>query len=387
MYIMIWDIDWFCQVSQIPNMDCMQISSYHKQLGDSVSLAENEFDLSLKYDIIYICKNSKATKTPSRKLIDDPRTRLIGSGFKYFKIYELPRVIYCCRPDYLLYPQAENKTSYTNANFIRFYWKKELIEQRQDFHNAKKQMKRLIVWDGDEFWKASEKNIIYCLDTLKSEKNIVFLNPISIKRVVESKNIQEKFLSLNFSAGTDFKWRNDLGSSEEAGKRILEFLAKLQERTKSKLGFIPLKAVETPIVSHEEAFSRFLECLKIICTAKQQKIIFRPITPKDSTSIPHWTLFKLLENWMTFSPKISLIEYMTHNLVKQHGTVWYNILNDSSKWTTSLMDELLRFLGSKTYENFRPLFFCQWGVDNLNERLVNYNIIEQNVNLLYKEID
>lgn len=40
---------------------------------------------------------------------------------------------------------------------------------------------------------------------LKSEKNIVFLNPISIKRVVESKNIQEKFLSLNFSAGTDFK--------------------------------------------------------------------------------------------------------------------------------------------------------------------------------------
>ena len=78
---------------------------------------------------------------------------------------------------------------------------------------------------------------------------------------------------------------------------------------------------------------------------------------------------------------------MTHNLVKQHGTVWHNILNDSSKWTTSLMDELLRFLGSKTYESFRPLFFCQWGIDNLNERLVNYNIIEQNVNLLYKEID
>lgn len=126
-------------------MDCMQISSYHKQLGDSVSLAENEFDLSLKYDVIYICKNSKATKTPSRKMIDDPRTRLIGSGFKYFKTYELPKVVYCCRPDYLLYPQPENETSYTNANFIRFYWKKELIEQRQDFHNAKKQMKRLIV--------------------------------------------------------------------------------------------------------------------------------------------------------------------------------------------------------------------------------------------------
>lgn len=122
---------------------------------------------------------------------------------------------------------------------------------------------------------------------LKSEKNIVFLNPISIKRVVESKNIQEKFLSLKFSAGTDFKWRNDLGSNEEAGKRILEFLAQLQEHTKSKLGFVPLKTIETPIFSHEEAFFRFLECLKIVCAGKEQKIIFRPIAPKDSTSVPH----------------------------------------------------------------------------------------------------
>jgi hypothetical protein len=42
----------------------MKISSYHKQLGDSVNFILNEFDIRRPYDVYYVIKEHKSTPNP-----------------------------------------------------------------------------------------------------------------------------------------------------------------------------------------------------------------------------------------------------------------------------------------------------------------------------------
>ena len=106
----------------------------------------------------------------------------------------------------------------------------------------------------------------------------MFLSPISLRKVLESKNIRKKFLDLNFSRGTEFKWRNDYGSNSCAAQEICEFLNELQGKTTSKLLSVPIKAVENDDASE----TRFLECMEIIALFKknkQQTIVYAPKDP------------------------------------------------------------------------------------------------------------
>ena len=115
----------------MPNVNCMRLSSYHKQKGDEVNFIEEEFQQTLQYDRIYIFREKETTDLPSRKILDDKKTVLLGQGFKYFGAKELNEVIIACRPDYLLY-NIKEENQYSNANFITFYAKNKLITKRQD---------------------------------------------------------------------------------------------------------------------------------------------------------------------------------------------------------------------------------------------------------------
>lgn len=111
----------------------------------------------------------------------------------------------------------------------------------------------------------------------------MFLSPISLHKVLESKNIREKFLDLNFSAGTEFKWRNDYGSDRISVGNICNFLCELQMKTKSKLQSVPIKAVE----SGEMTEARFLECMEFVALFKKNKQQAIVYAPKDPLSTPN----------------------------------------------------------------------------------------------------
>lgn len=163
-------------MSKVPNVDCMKLSSYHKQRGDSVSFVTDVLQTKIQFDRMYIARVSEETEVPESKLLRDKRVMLIGSGFKYYGAKNINTVVASCRPDYLLYPLPE-RSPYANANFVQFYCGKTLLKQRQDFHNTLKHHKKTAVVDS-YFWKATEEEIIYCLEELKGEKNIAFLKPI-----------------------------------------------------------------------------------------------------------------------------------------------------------------------------------------------------------------
>ena len=133
MIIFILDLDWMFDKSEIPNVNCMRISSFHKQLGHQVFLVNDMSELLMKYDKLYIWGESDSTPTVGHKILNDSRTTVFGKRFEFCNAKHIGKTIASCRPDYLLYDiQDNNKSSYAKANFITFYTDGgERIEKRQ----------------------------------------------------------------------------------------------------------------------------------------------------------------------------------------------------------------------------------------------------------------
>lgn len=371
MVVAIWDIEWYYKQSFIPNVKCMKLSSYHKQKGDNTFLISKQHHLSLSYDMLYIVKEKSTTAMPPRKLIDDGRTVLIGDALKMFKCKDLGKVIMACRPDYLLYETPE-KDKYGNAHFVTFFANGELITNKQDYHNTKRNMRFTIVTDK-WFWKATDEEIIYCLEELKNDKNLMFFEPISLRRILTNDLIRQKFLELHFARGTPFKWKNDYSSEQVDG--IINFMLELKQVTKSDLGFIPIKAV----LAHNEELD-LMRCFSVIDAFKRAKLKCIIINTSKANNIFEW-----LEIWTRYMPELSFVEFVVHNYCKQHGVLWHKVLNNSIHWCNAEIDYLLRLLTAHRWSNYRTLLFRQWGANELNSREIDYEYIEQNINLLYKD--
>lgn len=384
MNISIWDLDFYYKQTNMPNINCMRLSSYHKQKGDKINFISQETHLTLLFDILYISRELDNTPMPSRKYIDDKRTKLIGKGFRYYGAKELNSIVTACRPDYLLY-EIEETNQYTNANFITFYAGNKLIKSRQDWHNTKANRKKTIVTDK-YFWKAKDEDIIYCLDVLKDEKNIAFLEPISLLKILNNEIIKKKFLSLHFSSGTKFKWKNDYSSNYSDILNIINFLKELQTKTKSDLGFIPIKAIILNHSNENDFMLDHLRCFQIVAAFKQAKLKCIIIAPKEVLSSPYYKFFSMLEIWTRYYIKLSYIEFILHDICAQQGLSWYIILNNPIKWRNTYIDNLLFMLTNEIWENYKYLLFTQWGIDELNSYKIDYNLIKQNINLIYKDL-
>ena len=70
MLISIWDLDWYHNHNIMPNIQCMQLSSYCKQQGYSVNFITQEEHINLKCDKMYIFKEEEKTPMPLRSLLD-----------------------------------------------------------------------------------------------------------------------------------------------------------------------------------------------------------------------------------------------------------------------------------------------------------------------------
>jgi len=192
---------------------------------------------------MYIIKTKKRTPMPPDKFLEDNRVNLIGKYFKYYDNYwVLSDIIAAVRPDYMLYPEKK-RGAYYNANFVQFFNRGRKLPLIQPFENTKKHHKKTVVIDKD-FWDHSEKDILSCLQTLTEYKNISFFAPIRLKKIINSPEIREMFLKINFSQGTIFKFKNDLGSSVRKARVMFDLIEDLKEINPSvRFGDIPIKCV------------------------------------------------------------------------------------------------------------------------------------------------
>lgn len=380
MKISIWDMDFFYKKSFLPNIDAMQISSFHKQLGDSINFITESYHIKMEFDLYYIIRNKKITPRPPSSLIEDKRVKVLGKQMIiYDNYFEINEVIGAVRPDYLLYPEKE-KDAYYNANLIRFYVKNKLVFIRQPIENQLKYHKKTLVVDLD-FWDHSTNEILFCLNELQQYKNIAFDSFIQLKKIIQNEKISKMFLKLNFSRGTLFKFKNDFGWSFSEAKKIFDYIKLLREKNPSVFfGRIPFKTTTTDHWDEkngvENGLEDLLRSLQIIDYAKQKKIHVLFIKPdRLKLESPFWYYFEGLEYWTDKLDNLSYIEYMLNSAIKKLEIPWYAILNDPLKWITPNVQLLLRFM-VKFPDAIKSWGYRQWGDKCINEQLINWNKIK-----------
>lgn len=86
---------------RFPNLACMKLSSYHKDVGDDVTLLLSYEGLEI-FDKVYISKVFTSTSCPA-DILERDNVEYGGTGFFYDKASPLPYKIEHAMPDYHLY--------------------------------------------------------------------------------------------------------------------------------------------------------------------------------------------------------------------------------------------------------------------------------------------
>lgn len=371
MTIVILDLDWFYDKTEIPNVNCMKLSSFHKQMGDKTYFINDMSELSMSYDKLYVWGENTELPPIGHKLLNDKRTILFGKRFELCGAKQLGKTILACRPDYTLYDTYGSKNSYTKANFISFYTNGgERIERRQEWHNTNKGIKRTIITD-EVLWKQKPEDIVICLSEILEEPNIVFLNPISLKCLIENESVANVFCSLRFSSGTDFKWRNDVGQDVSSTNKIIAFLNKLKENTRSFVGAVPFKA---QCGTWEEDLIRIIQNASL-CKANKIKCFIPEV--QNGHKVYSW-----LRTWLTSKINISFIEFLLFFTFAKKGVKWHQALNDETQWGNYQVKFLVKLLAEKKWQNLLPQLSIQWGNNYIDYSCINLKLIEEKAKLL-----
>lgn len=348
--ISIWDLDYYYAEKKKNqfNVDLMRISSYHKQLGDSVNFVEKEEDIYRPYDVYYISKEKDETPNAPVKFLNDPRVKWLGECYKYKGNYIMPPEVSAIRPDYLLY--KEKTTKEERSNYLCFFdFKGHLLKLRQDQTNAQKN-KFSIVWDKN-FWNGNDEDLIKALEELESYKNISFHYPVDIKRLISNNKARDLFIGLKFIKGSQIIWQPvDFSCLKEC----VSFISDLQQAHKNTISFKKITcSMRTKDYWSDKsvALQDWYNCVEAIKLCKHNKAIFYiPTNPRSSN--PYYELFDLVANWKQF--KVSWLEWITAyctNVYKDQLYYWLSPL----KWS-SIFRDLLR----QTWKD-KEFLILKWG--------------------------
>lgn len=370
MTVLILDLDWMFDKSEIPNVNCMKLSSFHKQRGDNVYFVGDMSELTMAYDKIYVFGESDSIPTIGSKILNDKRTTLFGKRFELCGAKKLGAIIMGCRPDYLLYDITNEKSSsYTKANFVTFYTDSgEKVKEKQSWKNTKKGVKRTIVTDT-VLWQQDPQEIERCFEELKDEKNIVFLAPISIRFLIDNVTVREKFFTLNFSKGTKFKWKNDVGSDEQSAQEIVVFLKELQKHTKSNIGAVPIQISQ----SGEKELDSIKRLIKVFAIFKKNKI--KCFLPPLGHIEP--TRFTWLRSWCEKGFENSFIEEMVFFTSAKQGLRWFQIINNPQHWGTPKVKFIVQLLYDTSWRELLPQMSIKWDTYSIDYNQIDFNVIDK----------
>lgn len=384
MRISIWDLDWYYKFSQIPNFKAQKISSYHKQKEDLINFIETAEHIFLDYDIMYIFKEKKITPMPPSKFIDRVDTKLVGKLFDYYDNYfQLTPVMKMVRPDYLLYNVPE-KNKFANATVIQLLDGLKFLPKTQNAINERTKFKNKTLFVDDKIWNLETNNIEKYLSIVKQYNNVAFLNQIELKSLMKPE-IKKSFLEINFSVNTQFRFRNNYGSTFEEVKEIVDFLKKLKDKNPSiAISPFPVKSI---LFNHWKDESKGIEdfkrLLKIMDYAKKNKIKVIIKNAIDRLATPYWAFFDIFEMWSTYYYHNSYIETMLYSRIKKTNEQWHEILNNKKKWSTPRIDLLLYLIN--TYPDIIFKYGArEWGNKCLDLKWIDLEEIKK-ASYIYKQ--
>lgn len=342
MRVGIWDLDYYYNKKKINNVDLMKISSFHKQLGDSVNLFEDDIDTRRPYELVYVSKNDVNIPTPPVQFMKRNNLRLIGTAFKFFKTWHIDDFILACRPDYMLYPDKSTRES--RAEIIQLCnHQGKWLGLTQRFDNTFKNKEIIVADDG--IWNASPETINKCLDTLLELKNLSFLHPISLSSLMSDETIAEKFSRLKFFTNGKLEIKNDWSDEFSAAVKLSQVLETLlhnnYELKTIRVGFKPLTVKQH--LTNEEGVRDFERCLKIVDLGKQKGLQFF-IEPPDRLRTPYAIIFEELSKWSSDKRywAESFVEFFTKKLRFKYKCGMEDLFSHSEWWNDEVFYTLLR---------------------------------------------
>lgn len=358
MRVSIWDLDFYHKKKGI-NYECMKIASFHKQRGDKINFITEKIHIDMAYDLMYITKIDENLSNPPLRYLNNPKVKVWGMGFRYFTNYQLPPIILAVRPDYLLYPDKEDK--FDRADALQFFdYKGRPLPLVQDPENTFKNKKSLII--DKFFWSAEREDLVKVMKDLQDYKSLAFLEPISLKRLLNDRELQELFLSLHFTKDTRFQWKNNFGQTYEAAVKIIDFLDKLAQKTHSAVGappFVPITGQH--LLTTDNAWADLIRCLKIIAYGKQKGIAVKIDAVESRHDTPYIHLFYTLYSWTTKSPKMALLRFIALPLARQHKASVEEVYMRREWWSNEIFVAWMDLLRQKAHDSeFIMWLLIEW---------------------------
>lgn len=155
---------------------------------------------------------------------------------------------------------------------------------------------------------------------LKEVKNITFLKPIWLEKLINNKILRDKFFELKLTPGANVNWSPlRLECVDEAIDFIDEF--------KKHFPHVSAGVVVLHYMPHdhwldrENALSDFEKIKQVIIHAKEKKIAFKiqmPIQRRLDT--PYFFLFETICEWTESNCRISWLEYLGKRYKLSRGT-------------------------------------------------------------------
>lgn len=357
--ITIWDLDFYFAKDRINlfNPDVMKISSYHKQKGDLVNFVLKEQDINRPFDLCYIIKEKDSTPNPPMSFYLLKNIRWWGEAYRTRVNWEMPDVMLAVRPDYLLYPEKETRIE--RAEHIRLFNNKaKLLPITQDYTNSFKN--KLTINTDTTMWFSDKKSILYALDLLQTTKNISFLKPIYIKKLLYDEDIKKSFLKLKISKGIKLEWTT---ISWKDFDNAINLLKEIKQKNPSiNIGELKIKYSEDSKLHWENknfAIDDFNQLCNMIIKAKKNKIKLIVESPKKFET-PYWFIFSLLNEWTKGKRnKWSFLQFLCYKY-----KVNIDDIHNPQKW-----NELFRDILRQTYTNIELLTII-WGKKKILESLL-----------------
>jgi len=333
--ILLFDCEHFYDNFMMPNYKLMKLSSYHKQIGDSVTFVNDKYYLNGTYDICYIAKERYETNYPHHSLMDDKRSYLIGDEFEGFiSHYELNPVQSAARPDYLLYNIDPNtRNPLLKANFVSFYSGNTYITKHQGYMNTFKGVKTTIVTDKNIWSEINRSNLVDILEKLSSSEVIIFLYPVSLKVLIDNDHLSRLFINLKIASNKKMVYNNDVGSNLEDAVKVIKFFYKLKNKRPSIRFARPRFDIysKSPACK-EDVLNDFNRCMKIVHFSKGLEV--RIVLDKPEERTLGWEWLEYFDYWVSDRYyKKSYIEAILSPTMIRNKLTLEELINNSKNWT------------------------------------------------------
>ena len=360
--VSIWDLDYYhaSDKTNCFNTDVMKISSYHKQLGDSINFVVKQDDIFRPFDIYYIIREKESTPLPPKEFFLNRKVKWWGKAFKTRAKWKMSDQMLGCRPDYLLYPERDTKIE--RSEYIRLFNNDaKLLEWTQDWTNTFKN-KYAIITD-EHMWDSDINSLLIALDRLKEVKNISFLEPISLQKLLSNEELKNKFLNLNFVSGSKVTWKSISLSRYEETVSFIKTFKKTQPGVKINALIIDYHNYSLSHWDNIENARYELSLIQdLICRCKKEEVLIEINTPIEDrlTYSPYFFIFEEISNWTSKMFKKSWLEYLSIRFAANRTVDMVDYWSSPDLWHTNFRD-LLR----QTWIN-KDFLLTRWGSDQIS---------------------